>query len=86
MGSKVDKAMENFKCECGNQVQVSTPVVRVYNFPEVSGMFIMHDKGIRCTCGKQYIPLLQEMKPGVVGLVWRKLKVTLEPADNQVTQ
>jgi hypothetical protein len=78
--------VSQFKCgTCGNQMMARIPPMRVYNFPEVSGVVMSHERMSKCpNCQSVYVPLIKAVKPsGEIELVWKVIstnEITATPA------
>lgn len=69
-------AMCQFKCgNCENQMVARVPPMRVFNFPESSGVIIAHERMAKCpNCGTVYVPLVGKVtEKGEIQLVWKPI-------------
>lgn len=67
-------AVCQFNCgQCSKPMAARMPAMRVYNFPEVSGVTLAHERVAKCAeCGATYIPLIKGVtKEGVIELAWK---------------
>ena len=57
--------VSQFKCgTCQNDMMARLPTMRVFNFPECSGVVMSHERMSKCPqCGTVYIPLLKGVSP-----------------------
>lgn len=69
-------AMCQFGCSTCNSVVVARiPAMRVYNFPEVSGVVVGHERLQKCPkCQTMYVPLIKGVdNNGKIEWVWKPL-------------
>jgi len=70
-------SMSQFKCgSCGNAMVARTPPMRVFNFPEASGVIVPHERMAKCpNCSTIYVPLVGEVsQDGRIKLVWKPIQ------------
>jgi len=86
-------SMCQFKCgSCQNVMVARSPVMRVYNFPEGSGVVVPHERMAKCpTCSTIYVPLIGEVsQDGRIKLVWKPIQTKesgiVAPSFNDVKQ
>ncbi len=69
-------SMCSFKCgNCQSAMVARAPVMRVFNFPETSGVIVPHERMAKCpTCFTIYVPLVKEVsQDGKIQLVWKPI-------------
>lgn len=69
-------ALCQFACViCKEQIAARIPPYRVFNFPDVSGVVMGHERLQKCgQCGAQYIALIGGVKDAKIELVWRQVQ------------
>jgi len=69
--------VSQFKCgTCQNDMMARLPTMRVFNFPEASGVVMSHERMSKCpSCGTVYVPLIKSVKQtGEIELVWKAVQ------------
>lgn len=69
-------AVCQFKCKnCQGQIASRLPTMRVFNFPESSGVVVAHERMAKCPkCDTLYVPLIgQVTSKGEIQFIWRPL-------------
>lgn len=70
-------SMCQFKCgNCQSPMVARTPPMRVFNFPETSGVVVPHERMAKCPqCSTVYVPLVKEVtQDGRIQLVWKPIQ------------
>lgn len=81
-------AMCQFDCTtCGTKIAARIPPYRVYNFAEVSGVTMGHERLQKCPkCGAQFVCLIGGVKDAKIELVWKMVQTNQSAIEAPVSK